>query len=540
MTSRPNATLNNLDLEKGNTGPIDPFPRVNTIETPPPTSGHASADDRTIVDGDMKDEVDAPGEPKLSEKVEQSPYLVRWDGPDDPENPKNWSRLYRWLLTMASSLLVLNASFASSAPTGVLDQLIERFSLSRVIAILTISLFIVGYCVGPLVWGPLSEQYGRRPILLAGFFGYTAFQVGCAVAETKEQVLVFRFLGGTFAASPMTVAPAVLADIWDADTRGKAIAFFTLAPFAGPALGPIASGYIDVGGASWRWLFGVLAIFAGFCFFLIFFAMPETYGPVIQTSKAARKRKETNDNQWFSELETEDIAFVARLERVLARPFKIMALEPMLLAITLYMSFVYGCMYLLFEAYPVVFTIGHHLNNGELGLTFLPLFIGGTAGCLCYIYYFAPMYKAKIPQYAPKTVPPEERLLPSMYAAPLFAISFFWFGWTSFPSISLWAPLMAGLVMGFSIVLIFLGLFNYLVDAYLIVAASAIASSTVVRSTFGAGFPLFATNMYEKLNPRWASTLLGCISLLMIPIPFGLYRYGPWIRRTSKYAPTFD
>ncbi|KAG8933240.1 hypothetical protein FRC01_010229 [Tulasnella sp. 417] len=541
MTSRPNATLNNADLEKGKPTPIDPFPRVNTLETPPPTSGHASAaDDKTIVDDDGQNEVDAPGEPKLSEKVEQSLYLVRWDGPDDPENPKNWSRLYRWFLTMASSLLVLNASFASSAPTGVLDQLIERFSLSRILAILTISLFIVGYCVGPLAWGPLSEQYGRRPVLLAGFFGYTAFQVGCAVAETKEQVLVFRLMGGTFAASPMTVAGALLADIWDADTRGKAMAFFTLAPFAGPALGPIVSGYIDVGGASWRWLFGVLAIFAGLCFFLILFGIPETYGPAIQTKKAARRRKETNDYQWFSELEAEDIALVARLERVLARPFKIMALEPMLFAITLYMSFVYGCMYLLFEAYPIVFTIGHHLNNGQSGLTFLPLFLGGTAGCFTYIYYFARMYKAKIPQYAPNMVPPEQRLLPSMYAAPLFAISFFWFGWTSFPSISLWAPLMAGLVMGFSIVLIFLGLFNYLVDAYLIVAASAIASSTVVRSVFGAGFPLFATNMYEKLNPRWASTVLGCISLLMIPIPFGLYRYGPWIRRTSKYAPTLD
>ncbi|KAG8980119.1 hypothetical protein FRB90_007820, partial [Tulasnella sp. 427] len=379
---------------------------------------------------------------------------------------------------------------------GVLDQLIARFNLSRVLAILTISLFVVGYCVGPLVWGPLSEQYGRRPVLLAGFLGYTAFQVGCTVARTKEQVLVFRFLGGTFAASPMTVAGALLADLWDADTRGKAMAFFTLAPFAGPALGPIVSGYIDVAGASWRWLFAVLTIFAGFCLFLVVFAIPETYGPAIQTRKAARKRKETNDGRWFSELEAEDVALVARLERILARPFKIMLFEPMLLAITLYMSvsegiemrlrqffaelesvlgsglqFVYGCMYLLFEAYPVVFTIGHHLNNGESGLMFLQLFFGATVGSFSYIYYFAPKYRAEIPRYAPKLVPPEARLIPTMYSAPLFALSFFWFGWTSYPSVSIWAPLMAGFVMGFSIVLIFLGLFNYLVDAYLIVAA---------------------------------------------------------------------
>ncbi|KAG8918132.1 hypothetical protein FRC00_012819, partial [Tulasnella sp. 408] len=240
MTSRPNVTLNNADLEKGNTTPGGPFPQLNTIVTPRRTSDHGgTADDKTIGDDDKQDEADTPGEPKLSGSVEQNPYLVQWDGPDDPENPKNWSRLYRWFLTMASGLLMLNASFASSAPAGVLDQLIEHFSLSRILAILTISLFVVGYCVGPFVWGPLSEHYGRKPILLAGFLGYTAFQVGCAVAETKEQVLVFRFLGGAFAASPMTVTAAILADLWDADTRGKALAFFALAPGAGPSLGPI-------------------------------------------------------------------------------------------------------------------------------------------------------------------------------------------------------------------------------------------------------------------------------------------------------------
>ncbi|KAG8891926.1 hypothetical protein FRC00_012905, partial [Tulasnella sp. 408] len=247
MTSRPNATLNNADLETGDITPVDPFPRVNIIVTPSRISDHGSvADDKTIGDDDKQDKFSTPGEPNLSGSFEQNPYLVRWDGPDDPENPKqlriptqNWSRFYRWFLTVASGLLMLNASFASSAPTGVLDQLIEDFSLSRTLATLTISLFVVGYCVGPFIWGPLSEHYGRRPILLTGFFGYTAFQVGGAVSETKEQVLVFRFLGGAFAASPMTITPAVVADLWDADTRGKAMAFLTLAPGAGPALGPL-------------------------------------------------------------------------------------------------------------------------------------------------------------------------------------------------------------------------------------------------------------------------------------------------------------
>lgn len=125
-----------------------------------------------------------------------------------------------------------------------------------------------------------------------------------------------------------------------------------------------------------------------------------------------------------------------------------------------------------------------------------------------------------------------------MYASPIFAVSFFWFGWTSYTSISLWAPLMSGLLMGFSVVWIFLGLFNYIVDAYLFVAASALASNTVVRSLFGAGFPMFANQMYDKLNPRWASTLLGCIAILLAPIPFILRKYGAAMRKRSKFAPS--
>ena len=139
---------------------------------------------------------------------------------------------------------------------------------------------------------------------------------------------------------------------------------------------------------------------------------------------------------------------------------------------------------------------------------------------------------------APHPVPPEFRLEMAVLAAPIFTIAFFWFGWTSYSSISFWAPMLAGLPLGASIVFLFLGLFNYTIDAYLFMAASALSAMTVVRSTFGAGFPLFATQMFERLNPRWASTLLGILALLMAPIPIVLRKYGPRLRERSKFAPT--
>ena len=85
---------------------------------------------------------------------------------------------------------------------------------------------------------------------------------------------------------------------------------------------------------------------------------------------------------------------------------------------------------------------------------------------------------------------------------------------------------------------IFLQALNYLVDAYLMFAASAIAGNTFLRSLCGAGFPLFARQMFDGMGIQYAATLLGCVAAVLAPIPFIFYRYGAKIRAKSKYAPT--
>ncbi|KAF9462117.1 major facilitator superfamily domain-containing protein [Collybia nuda] len=431
----------------------------------------------------------------------------------------------------------MRATFASSAPAGIVSQLMSEFGMSQKLGVLTLSLFVAGYCVGPLFWGPLSEQYGRRPIFLLGFVVYTGFQVGAAMAPNTASMLVFRFLGGVFAAAPLTNSGALISDIWDAGTRGKALAIFTVAPFAGPALGPTAAGFIGET-TSWRWVFWTLAIFAGLCCFLILFTIPETYSPILLVEKAKKKRKESGDNRFYAPMEKSVSSPMQRVEDVLARPFVIMFSEPMLVALTLYISFVYGCVYLLFQAYPAVFTRGHHFSPGTSGLMFLPIPIGGAVSVIVYILIYNPRYEREVVRCAPHPVPPEFRLEMTLIAGPLLVVSFFWFAWTSYPNISFWAPMSAGFLMGFSISWIFLSLFNYIIDAYLSVAASALASNTVMRSLCGAAFPLFTTEMYDNLGPQWASSIVGFTALAMVPIPFILQKYGPMLRKKSKYAPT--
>lgn len=143
--------------------------------------------------------------------------------PDDPDSPFRMSRLKRWYITMLGGILVLNAyvvlfhcpcqltnarsrTFASSTPSGIVPEMMEYFGFGREVATLTISLFVAGYCVGPLFWGPLSEQYGRKPVLVASFIVYTAFQLGCALSKNTASIIIFRFLGGCFAASPLVIS----------------------------------------------------------------------------------------------------------------------------------------------------------------------------------------------------------------------------------------------------------------------------------------------------------------------------------------------
>ena len=228
-------------------------------------------------------------------------------------------------------------------------------------------------------------------------------------------------------------------------------------------------------------------------FGVIVVLIQSTFSPLLLARKAQQKREETGDPRYYAPFERQEWPIRSRVYHVLVRPWVIFFQEPMLASLTLYMSvrracstlhvqmmqltdllqFVYGCLYLLFEAYPIVFTMGHGFNAGISGLMLLPIPIGGAAAVVlvCFDYrpliksigltrsqysmYYNPRYEAEAAKLAPRPVPPEFRLHMAFIAGPLFSVSFFWFGWTSFPSISYWAPLMAGLLMGFAIQLIF-------------------------------------------------------------------------------------
>ena len=120
----------------------------------------------------------------------------------------------------------------------------------------------------------------------------------------------------------------------------------------------------------------------------------------------------------------------------------------------------------------------------------------------------------------------------------ILPIGLFWFAWTSSPNIT-WVPqTLAGIPIGWGILMIFLQGLNYIIDVYMWHANSAIAANTFLRSLAGGGFPLFATAMYHTLGVAWATSLLGFLCIAMIPAPICFFIYGAKIRKMSKFSPS--
>ncbi|TGO39917.1 hypothetical protein BHYA_0045g00110 [Botrytis hyacinthi] len=456
-------------------------------------------------------------------------------GPGDIENPKNWSTTRRWYITVVAVLLVVNATFASSSPSGCLTGIEKEFNISAEVAALVISVFLLGYCFGPLFWAPLSEFFGRRWIFYISFTLYLAFNFLCAFANNFAALLIGRFITGTMASSPLSNAPGVLADIWGPVERGNAMALFSMMTFAGPALGPVISGFLELK-KDWRWNFYVILWLAAITE-LLMFTIPETLPSKILVNKARRIRalKIPGYENVKAPVEDSDRTLWQLFKVALIRPWQLLV-DPISFAVAVYLSVVYALLYMLFTIYPIIFQEKRGWNSGvgELPLigTIIGAFIGGVA-----IFMVSSRDRKRLE--AGHIGVAEDRLPVAMAGGIIFPITMFWFAWSgNYNEVHWIVPTLGGVFLSTSILLIFVAYLNYLTDTYLMYAASAVAANTVCRSAAGAAAPLFTSYMFDALGVGGGGSLIGGIAVLLAPIPFLFYKYGGAIRERSKFAPT--
>jgi MFS family permease len=382
-------------------------------------------------------------------------------------------------------------------------------------------------------------MYGRQILYFITFACFAIFNAGVPGSQNMATVIVLRFFAGSFGSSPLTNAGGVVADVFPARERGLAMSIFAAAPFLGPAVGPVIGGFLGEA-AGWRWLTGFLAAFSGLCLFLGAFCVPETYSPVLLRKRAEALSKKTG-KVYISQLDIDRgvIKIGEAFKTALSRPWILLFREPIVLILSTYMAIIYGTLYMLFAAYPIVYVQGRGWSEGIGGLAFIGVLIGMTAAVLYSIYPVNPRYQKVVDEHN-GFAPPEARLPPSMLGGICLPIGLFWFAWTNSPSLPWAASMAAGIPFGFGMVLVFLSIMNYLIDSYTIFAASVLAANSVLRSCFGAAFPLFTTQMYSKLGIHWASSIPAFLALACVPFPFLFYRYGAQIRKKCKYAAESD
>ncbi|KAJ4298241.1 hypothetical protein N0V90_006140 [Kalmusia sp. IMI 367209] len=406
--------------------------------------------------------------------------VIDFEGPEDPYNALNWPFRKKIVVTLLYNVHNM----------GVYN--VERhFGVGQEVALLGMSLYLLGNAFGPLLWAPMSEVYGRKPSILLPIFGLTVFSFASATAKDIQTLLITRFFAGVFGGAPLSNVGGVMADIWPATQRGAAMLMWGIAVIIGPLIAPIVGGALVVSMPSvgWRWTEYVTGIIMAVTLVASWIWVDESFAPVLLARKANRLRIETKNWAIHSKSQEIGTSFKAMSQKYLVVPIE-MLVDPICFFINLYAAFCYAIIYLGIATFPIEFQQIRHWNAVVGSTPFMATVIGVcfAAGIILWGQIF---YRKQL--IANKGNPvPEARLTPMMIGSVFFAAGLFIMGWTSKLNIH-WIGFCIGATsLGLGFFTIFQSALSYLVDTYLMMAASALAANMFMRSVLAAAFPMFA------------------------------------------------
>jgi Major Facilitator Superfamily len=320
--------------------------------------------------------------------------------------------------------------------------------------------------------------------------------------------------------------------MWAPQARGNAMVFYSFAVGGGTMIGPVIGGAICQSYLRWRWTEYIAAIYMFTIVVLDVLILDESSAPILLTVKARKLRRDSGNWALHAKHEEWNVSMGELAHKFGLRPIQ-MLLTPIVFLVALYASFVFGILYLTLAAFPIEFQEVRGWGQVTGALPYLAVLFGvacgGPVNVLNARYYGRCMAKN-----GGKAVP-EARLMPMMLGSIAFPIGLFIFGWTSSPHIHWFCPVLGCWFLGLGFATIFQQATNYLIDAFTVYAASAVAAITFLRSVFAAAFPLFATPMFHNMGVPWASSVLGFVAIALMPIPFLFHIFGARLRTKDKF-----
>ncbi|QGI84662.1 hypothetical protein CEK25_011391 [Fusarium fujikuroi] len=454
----------------------------------------------------------------------QSPPSIP-DGLKEEDRPVNWSSSKKWSIVVSTSLATFVVSFGSSVYSAAIPHIQTRFNVTPDTALLGITLYVIGFALGPMAWGPASELYGKRRPLFLGYAVFCICQLPCALAQSMPLLLAFRFFSGLAGSSSLAILGGMYVDFLSRPAeRGISTAIFSVATFCGPTVGPIV-GNLATLKLGWRWT-AWLTLIGGVIFGSVAFLLtPETSEVVI-----LRQRSKGNTSVTLSRIYRPERGISIFVQSYLTKPVRMFMREPILIFFTIYMSLAYGIIYLTFTLYPLAFVTVRGWSRMDGSLPFIGMTIGVVLACVgiaLHSIYYIQQSRVHVP---------ERRLPPMIAGSILLSAGIFWFGWTSSRSVHWLAQASAGVFLGSGSILVLMSGVVYLIEVYLVHANSALAINNFLRCVIAATFPLYATDLLVDAGLGIGGTVIGSICLALSPVSFLFWRYGLTIRQWSKFA----
>ncbi|KAI9802618.1 MAG: hypothetical protein M1833_001692 [Piccolia ochrophora] len=388
--------------------------------------------------------------------------IVGWEGPHDLDNPKNWSRLRKWLVTVFLSLMAVTVSFASGVFGSAVAPTAKMFETNTEVMTLGTSLFILGYAISSLLFIPISEVHGRRIPLFLGFSIFAIFQIPVAVAKNISTILVCRFLGGVCGFAPLVLVGGIFSDLWDPVDRVSPICFFVAVVFSALVGAPVIGELCTSSHLGWRWTTWLPAMVGLFLSIVGLFVVHETYPPVILRSKANKIRRASKNWAFHAEVEEEEPNMLSVFYTHSVKPLALLISSPILLFTTIHISLTSGILYLSLTRWNTTFASVRGFTPISAALPFLSIITGIILGGL-FTWLFTSSCNARTalrPPSSTTTSPPpaptiaddpEDNLLPMTIGGLALPASLFIFAWTSNPNIT-WIPqVLAGVPFGFGV-----------------------------------------------------------------------------------------
>lgn len=465
--------------------------------------------------------------------------IVGWDGPDDPECPRNWPTWHKILFVAVTSSMMVCVSFGSSVFAPAEAVFARAYGVPLVVGQLGVALWILGFAAGPLFFGPASELAGHLAPLAVAFSGMAALQLPIALVRgSAAAVLACRFLAGASGAGVFAVVSGTYVELFEPVARGVALGCSGMCITLGAVLAPIVGAYVTYGphgdgkGGSWRWTAWVTLIMAAALGLAGLFVVRETSTRTLLRRKAARLRRATGNGALHARSEETPVDWRDVGRRYLTKPVRLILVEPILVILTAYLTLVYGILYLAFQAFPRAFEArGWSVEQSQL--PFVAVLLGIVSAFLTCSLYTVTVLKRRL-RASNGVFVPEWRLPPMMLGAVVLPPSLFWFGWSG--GVHWICQVLASYMIGYGLLLIFITGIVYIVDVYQSHSNSAMSIHIIIRSLVASSFPLWSNIMYNRLGIAWGTSLLAFLCLAMLFAPMVFYWYGARIRSWSKFS----